>query len=205
MISKFKILSLILVYIIWHQTQIFLSTNITAPNSIVDKLHDSNIFSLINLFLSENIAFTKYNFILSSMLIDISAIYIIINYLRADNSKTLFIFFFGLILRQLCQFINRLPVPQNMIWFYPDFPSILVTYDIENDFFFSGHTFIALAAGLEILSNKNYLYKCCGLFFMAYEILFIISINGHYFMDIYAAFTTYFMLNYFYDKFFSTS
>ena len=55
--------------------------------------------------------------------------------------------FLGLVLlmalRQLVQSLCPLPAP-GMIWHYPGFPSLLVTYRVANDFFFSGHTAIAV-------------------------------------------------------------
>jgi hypothetical protein len=37
-----------------------------------------------------------------------------------------------------------------MIWHDPGFPSLLVTDHVANDFFFSGHTAIALFGALEL-------------------------------------------------------
>src|SRR5260370_7592093 len=53
-------------------------------------------------------------------------------------------------LRQLMQAICALPPPPNMIWHYPGFPSLLVTYHVVNDFFFSGHTAIAVFGAIEL-------------------------------------------------------
>ena len=37
-----------------------------------------------------------------------------------------------------------------MIWHDPGFPSFLVTYHVANDFFFSGHTAIAVFGAIEL-------------------------------------------------------
>jgi hypothetical protein len=198
-----KILILVLAFYSWHLSQEYLSASDDTNFEIIDRLHDSTFFSKINHFLWENPDHTKYHFILSSLLIDVNVMYLVYNYFRTNNLKTMLVLFTGLICRQFCQYINRLPIPANMIWFDPGFPSILVTYGIDNDFFFSGHTFVALTAGFEIFTCKNYLIKSYGIFFVLYEIFLIVSINGHYFMDIYAAVCTYFMLVYFYEKIFS--
>lgn len=191
---------LCLAYYLWYYSQILISSNMKTNNIIIDQLHHSNIFFSINSFLASNPEITKYNLILTSLLIDIGMIFCAIDYLKGNDFRTMILIFVGLFLRQICQYVNRLPIPPNMIWFDPGFPSILVTYSVENDFFFSGHTFIAFTIGLKIIYYQNYFTKLYGLFFMMYEILFIICINGHYFMDIYGAIITYFMLNYFYDK-----
>ena len=43
-----------------------------------------------------------------------------------------------------------LPAPTDAIWHYPGFPSLLVTYGVANDYFFSGHTAIAVLAATEL-------------------------------------------------------
>jgi membrane-associated phospholipid phosphatase len=52
-------------------------------------------------------------------------------------------------LRQVCQSLCALPAPPGMIWRDPGFPTLLVTYKVGNDFFFSGHTAIAVLGALE--------------------------------------------------------
>jgi len=49
------------------------------------------------------------------------------------------------------QAVCALPPPPNMIWHYPGFPSLLVTYHVANDFFFSGHTAIAVFGAIELV------------------------------------------------------
>src|SRR5258708_38151616 len=52
-------------------------------------------------------------------------------------------------LRQICQAVCTLPPPPGIIWRYPGFPALLVTYAVSNDFFFSGHTALAVLGALE--------------------------------------------------------
>ncbi|XWV26311.1 hypothetical protein QJ857_gp0763 [Tupanvirus soda lake] len=194
-----RIVVLVFIYLFWHVTQKFLSTDVEAKDSIVDRLHDTNTITILNNYLSENPKDAAFHFIISSLLIDINITYIAYMYLKKNKFKPIFILFAGLALRQLCQYINRLPIPNGMVWFDPGFPSLLVTYTVENDFFFSGHTYASLCAGIELVKNKkNIFISFYGLFFILYEIMLIVSIKGHYFMDIYGAFATYFMLSYFF-------
>jgi len=60
---------------------------------------------------------------------------------------------------------------------------------------------MAITVGMKILSFKNIFAKSYAIFFIFFQIFIIIVIYSHYFMDIYGAITTYFMLRYFYDKF----
>ena len=52
-------------------------------------------------------------------------------------------------LRQICQGLCTLPPPPGIIWRNPGFPALLVTYDVGNDFFFSGHTALAVLGALQ--------------------------------------------------------
>lgn len=193
-----RLFILLFALVAWHSTQTLLMSDIIANQKIIDRSHD--FFFFIHNFMKEHTEFTRYNFILTSLLIDVNVVYICIKYLMGGNGRSIFIFFVGLILRQICQFTNRLPTPNDMIWFHPGIPSMLVTYYVLNDFFFSGHTYVALCAGLEIISSKNFWAKLYGTLFIIYEIMLIITTNSHYFMDVYGAVATYFMLGYFYDK-----
>ena len=195
----FKILYIIAGYVFWITTQKILGLDTISQNSVIDRMH--LLVTPINNFLRRNPNFMKYNFILSSLLIDLNVIYIMLKYLLIDDdTRTITLFFSGFILRQICQYINRLPVPKNLIWFNPGFPSIFVTYHVENDFFFSGHTLIAFITGFDIISNGDIISKIYGISFIVYELSVISFTFSHYFMDIYAAVATYFMLNYFYDS-----
>jgi len=196
-----QIIVIITSILLWHISQFFLSTDVGTNDKIIDRLHDSVLFSTINNYLHQNLLIVEYNFILTSFLIDINVLYMAWRFIITRNIKPAAILLVGITIRQLCQYINRLPVPSSVIWFDPSFPTIFVTYHVTNDFFFSGHTYISLCSGIEIMKNSSIMTKLYGALFIIYEILFIISIHAHYFMDIYGAFATYFMLNYFYDYF----
>jgi hypothetical protein len=182
--------------ILWQYTQKLLSCDIIADGQIVDRIHTCKRVNKIGMFLENNIIFTKYLIILTSLLIDIGVLYVSYEVLFFDNFKLLAEMFTGLMLRQLCQFINRLPTPRNMIWFDPGFPSLTVTYGTSNDFFFSGHTYMALLAGSAIFSNPYIITKTYAVLFVILEVGFVLVTRGHYMMDVYAAVTTFISVKY---------
>ena len=196
----YQFIFLVIVYGLWHMSQVFIESGSVSECEIIDNVHDFYIFRMINVYLNHNIIFTTCNFVLTSFLIDINIIYVVCCYLHNYNKmsrRTIIILILGVLLRQLCQYANRLPAPKNMIWYYPGIPSIFVTYHTYNDFFFSGHTFVAICMGTEIMSNIRWYVRLYGLLFIFYEIFFVVVTNAHYTMDIYAAVTTYFALKYF--------
>src|SRR5436305_9714477 len=99
-----RLILISLAYFFWHLSQQFLSTDVKTDFSIVDRLHDSNFFTMANSYLTNNNSFAIANFILTSLLIDINVIYIWYRYLKTNMfKKTMFILFIGFICRQLCQ------------------------------------------------------------------------------------------------------
>jgi membrane-associated phospholipid phosphatase len=72
-----------------------------------------------------------------------------------------------------------------MIWHDPGFPSLLVTYGVSNDLFFSGHTAIAVFAATELyrLNKKLLLF---GIVLSVFEATSVLILRAHYTMDVLA-------------------
>ena len=73
-----------------------------------------------------------------------------------------------------------------MIWHNPGWPSLLVTYQVANDFFFSGHTAIAVFGGLQIARLKWRGMLLLGLAVAVFEMSAVIVLRAHYSMDVFA-------------------
>lgn len=71
-----------------------------------------------------------------------------------------------------------------MIWHYPGFPSLLVTYSVAGDFFFSGHTAIAVFAATEVARLKKHWLTTLAVLVVAFEILTVLVLRAHYTMDV---------------------
>ena len=194
-----NILYVVIFYQFWFITQGFLETDSYSNTTIIDRTHTFIPFQYINELLNGNIYFAKFSIMITTLMIDINIVYYFYRFLFHNEKKTILILMCGTILRQLCQYINRLPMPENMIWFDPGFPTVIMNYSVANDFFFSGHTLTALIFGIEMIKSEKWYIKCYSVVYMSCEIIFILASRAHYFMDVYAAFCTYFMINYFYD------
>src|SRR6185436_4457760 len=88
-------------------------------------------------------------------------------------------------LRQLCQALCALPPPEGMIWHSPDFPSLLVTYGTSNDFFFSGHTAIAVYGATELARFGRRWLTVLGFGIAGLEAVTVIVLRAHYTMDVF--------------------
>jgi membrane-associated phospholipid phosphatase len=77
-----------------------------------------------------------------------------------------------------------------MIWHDPGFPSLLVTYDVGNDFFFSGHTALAVFGAIELARSRRPLPVVLGVAIAVFEIVAVIVLRAHWTLDVYAAVVT---------------
>ena len=88
-------------------------------------------------------------------------------------------------LRQLMQILCGLPTPPDMIWHYPGFPSLFVTYNVANDYYFSGHTGIAVLGALELARFRKTWLTILGILVVAFEIVTVLILRVHYTMDVF--------------------
>jgi hypothetical protein len=93
-------------------------------------------------------------------------------------------------LRQLSQALVALPAPPNAIWHDPGFPSLLVTYSVANDYFFSGHTAIAVLALTELARSKKHWLTALAVVVVLFEIVTVLALRAHYTMDVFTGVVT---------------
>ncbi|MDA7977211.1 MAG: sphingomyelin synthase family protein [Pirellulales bacterium] len=93
-------------------------------------------------------------------------------------------------LRQTCQAFSALPPPEGMIWENPGFPSLLVTYGVSNDLFFSGHTAIAVFGAVEIGRGGRRWQRVSAVALALFLVASVVLVRAHYMMDIFAGTVT---------------
>lgn len=89
-------------------------------------------------------------------------------------------------LRQMSQVLCALPAPPGMIWHDPGFPSLLVTYSVANDFFFSGHTALAIFGAVELSRLQNRAWGVVAAAIALFEITAVLLLRAHWTMDVLA-------------------
>ncbi len=72
-----------------------------------------------------------------------------------------------------------------MIWHYPGFPSLLVTYHVANDFFFSGHTAIAVFGAVELSRFHRKWLTAIAVLIVLFEVGTVLILRAHYTMDVF--------------------
>ena len=71
-----------------------------------------------------------------------------------------------------------------MIWRKPGFPALLATYSVGNDFFFSGHTAIAVLGAIEAVYFGPGWLAAIAVIVALGEMLIVLVLRAHYTMDV---------------------
>lgn len=138
-------------------------------------------------YLVENPRAADALLITSSAVIDLFAIFVLAASIFGPTIRPFLGLLFLFFLRQVCQALVALPAPEGMIWRYPGFPSLLVTYYVANDFFFSGHTAIGVYGAIEMARTGKRWLTVVGVSGAAYAAFSVLVLRAHYTMDVFTA------------------
>ena len=168
--------------VLWFWTQSLIGSR-PVPAKIGDGLHE--LTASTNSYLLSHAKAANGLLIASSAIIDMLGIFILASTIVGRSITP----FLGLImlfaLRQAIQGLCPLPPPDGMIWHHPGFPSLLVTYGVPNDLFFSGHTALAILGACVLAKAWRKIGIILGLLIAAFEIATVILLRAHYTMDIF--------------------
>lgn len=193
---------IVCLYGFWLVSQNILVEDVSVQSAVLDRIHESDLVKYILDHFESNLNHAAFHIGLTTALIDLSLVGVLIGSICRTNVKPIFLICTGIVCRQICQFITKLPIPDRMIWFDPGIPTVTMVYAVTNDFFFSGHTLTGMIVGFELMGSTYLILRLYGGVFLVYQIAFVLLLRIHYFMDVYAACSTYFMLCYFYEKYY---
>jgi hypothetical protein len=173
---------------IWFWTQSLIGARTTPSAGIGDGIHRAT--SAANAYLHGHPAAANALLIVSSAIIDLLAIFLLSRWIFAGSVRP----FLGLVLvlglRQIMQALVALPVPPDAIWHYPGFPSLLVTYGVSNDYFFSAHTALTVLAATELAKLGRKWLTVVGMAFVLFEMATVLVLRAHYTMDVFTGLVT---------------
>jgi hypothetical protein len=172
-----------IVLALWFWTQSLIGARVAPTNGIGDALH--NATAGLNSYFSQHTEAANALLIVSSGLIDALGLFLLGRWLFGGSVRPFLGLFLLMALRQLMQAICALPPPPNMIWHYPGFPSLLVTYHVANDFFFSGHTAIAVFGAIELSRLHRKWVTVAAILLVLFEIATVLILRAHYTMDVF--------------------
>ncbi len=173
---------------VWYVTQALIKNRPTGSGVIGDGLHSLTARAFA--FLSAHPAWANSLLIVSSLGIDTLGVFVLSQSILGPSVRP----FLGLLmlfgLRQVCQALCALPPPEGMIWRSPGVPSLLVTYGVANDLFFSGHTALAVYGAIELGRWGGPLWAVAGALLAVFEAVVVIVLRAHYTMDVFAGAVT---------------
>jgi hypothetical protein len=167
----------------WFYTQRLIGARPVPVQSIGDGLHQ--LTSPLNAYFHAHATAANALLIVSSALIDLLALFLLLRWLFGPSVRPFLGLFLLMVLRQIVQAFCALPQPPNLIWHYPGFPSLLVTYSVAGDFFFSGHTAIAVFAATETARLKKNWLTTLAMLIVLFEIVTVLALRAHYTMDVF--------------------
>jgi membrane-associated phospholipid phosphatase len=77
-----------------------------------------------------------------------------------------------------------------MIWHKTNVPTLLVTYGVSTDLFFSGHTGLAVLGAVELARTKKRALVALGFGIALFEAASVLVLRAHYTMDVFTGAVT---------------
>ena len=169
----------------WYATQAWLAHRLPSPGACVgDAVHRWT--QPLNDWFGTHARAADSLLIASSAIIDGLGLFLLGWGLWGASARPIveLVTLFGL--RQIAQALVALPAPAGMIWHDPGFPTIFVTYGVSTDFFFSGHTAIAVLGAIELARWKPRPFAFAGFLIPLFEVATVLILHSHYTMDVIA-------------------
>jgi hypothetical protein len=177
-----RVLATLVALCLWFWTQSLIASRAPAVG-INDALHA--LCAGLNSYFTQHGSAANVLLIVSSAFIDMLGLFLVAEWIFFGRSRA----FLGLVLllglRQVMQTLCALPAPQNMIWHYPGFPSLFVTYNVANDYFFSGHTALAVFGASEVARLRRPWLTGIAFSLVVFEVVVVLILRAHYTMDVF--------------------
>jgi hypothetical protein len=168
----------------WFATQRLIGRRSAPAESMDDALH--RLTAPANAWLHRQPRAADALLVASSLWIDVVTLFVLAKALLGPD----FAPFWGLLglfaARQACQALVALPAPPGIIWRPPGFPSLFVTYKVGNDFFFSGHTALAVYGALHVAALGLPWLGGMAIAMATAEIVAVIALRAHWTLDVIA-------------------
>lgn len=180
----FKIAIIAVALMAWFWTQKRIAAKLPGGRGVRDGFH--RLTRRLHRYLVTHPRLADRALVVSSFFIDAMGLGLIAAAVFGKSFAPFLAILIVFALRQACQMCCTLPPPRGMIWRHPGFPSVLVTYGVGNDLFFSGHTALAVLAAIEICQAGPAWLGGVAVVIALGEALIVLILRAHYTMDVIA-------------------
>lgn len=178
----------------WFISQSLIGTRQLNEGAIGDGIHD--VSAGLHRYLEARPRLASGVLIVSSAFVDLFGLFLIGVSVFGTTVRPFVALLILFMLRQVCQAFCALPIPPKMIWKNPGVPSLFVTYGVSNDFFFSGHTAVAILGAVELARIAPWWVGVVAALIAFLEAAVVLVLRAHYTMDVIAAlFAAYFAIH----------
>jgi PAP2 superfamily C-terminal len=181
----FRVLTIALGLGGWFVSQSLISARGCRDGAIGDAVHDWT--APLHDWLVKNPRAANALLMTSSAFIDVFGVFLLGVALFGPTLRPGIALLLLFAFRQVAQLTCALPTPPGMIWRHPGVPSLLVTYDVANDFFFSGHTAIAVLGAIEASKIAPGWIAIAAGAIAFLEAATVLTLRAHYTMDVLTA------------------
>jgi len=168
---------------LWFWTQSLIGSRALPAAGIGDGMH--SLTSGLNAYLQHAPGATNALLIVSSAVIDAIGLFLLGSWIFGGSVRPFLALLLLLGQRQVMQALCALPAPPNLLWHYPGFPSLFVTYNVANDYFFSGHTGIAVLGAVELAKLRKPWLTVLAVTVVMFEAVTVLVLRDHYTMDVF--------------------
>jgi membrane-associated phospholipid phosphatase len=168
----------------WFWTQSLIGRKAAPTNGIGDLIHAFT--ARWHGYFLANPRAANTALIISSLFIDLFGLSLIGAAIFGPTFAPFLAILIVFALRQICQAFSTLPPPPGIIWRNPGFPALLVTYSVGNDFFFSGHTALAVLGAIEAANYGPLWLAVIAAIIALGEALIVLVLRAHYTLDVVA-------------------
>jgi hypothetical protein len=169
--------------LIWFGTQSLIGARGAPAAGIADAIHAATASE--NLYLHLHPTAANMLLAVSSAIIDLLGVFLLSKWIFGGELRPFLGLAIVLALRQIMQSVVALPTPPGAIWHSPGIPSLLVTYSVANDYFFSGHTAIAVLGATEMARAGKRWLTAGAVGIVLFEAATVLILRAHYTMDVF--------------------
>lgn len=169
---------------LWFPAQKMIGARSIAHGTIYDHLHV--VTARWNAWLNQHPRPANAILIASSVAVDAVTLFVLFYAVLGPSFMPFWGLFALFALRQLSQASVALPAPQGIIWRDPGVPSLFVTYGVGTDFFFSGHTALAVYGAMQLSALHIPALTVAGAVIAALQVIAVIALRAHWTMDVLA-------------------